>query len=84
VEFSKKAERAPQEDTMYDFKFEAPTFGGVEKREENKSKGVMLGTSHTSNETYSSYDARIDDSANSKFSKKSNTEHYRPSGLPNF
>ncbi len=59
---------------MYDFKFEAPTFGGaIEKREEVKSKGIMLGTSHTSNETYSSYDTRIDDSANSKYSKKSNT-----------
>lgn len=35
VEFTKKtSERPPQEDTMYDFKFEAPTFGGaVEKRE---------------------------------------------------
>ena len=33
VEFSKKSERIPQEDTMYDFKFEAPTFGGAEKRE---------------------------------------------------
>jgi hypothetical protein len=86
VEFSKKVERVPQEDTMYDFKFEAPTFGGaIEKREENKGKGIMLGTSHTSNETYSSYDARIDDSANSKLSKKSNTtENYRPSALLNF
>jgi hypothetical protein len=44
----------------------------------------MLGTSHTSNETYSSYEARIDDSANSKFSKKSKAESYRPSALSNF
>lgn len=28
VEFSKKQQRSVQEDTMYDFKFEAPTFGG--------------------------------------------------------
>ena len=43
VEFSKKVERVPQEDIMYDFKFEAPTFGGaIEKREENRSKGIML------------------------------------------
>lgn len=84
VEFSKKAERIPQEDTMYDFKFEAPTFGGAEKREEGKSKGIMLGTSHTSNETYSSYEAKIDDSVNSKFSKKTVAESYRPNALSNF
>jgi hypothetical protein len=86
VEFSKKkSEKIPQEDTMYDFKFEAPTFGGgMEKKEEGKSKGIMMGTSHTSNETYSSYDTRIDESTNSKFSKKSIAESYRPSALSNF
>lgn len=44
----------------------------------------MMGTSHTSNETYSSYEAKIDDSVNSKFSKKTVAESYRPSGLSNF
>ena len=61
VQFAKKVDKSPQEDTFYDFKYEAPTFGGVEKKEqkedefERREQKFMLGTSHTSNKTESTY-----------------------------
>ena len=54
VQFAKKVEKNFYQEDI-DFKYEAPTFGGFQKKE-SIQKGVMLGTSHTSNETYSSYD----------------------------
>ena len=43
-----------QEDTFYEFKYDAPTFGGMQNKEPREEK-VMLGTSHTSNKTESIY-----------------------------
>lgn len=32
-QFAKKVEKQPQEDTLYDFKYDAPTFGGLQKKD---------------------------------------------------
>lgn len=82
-QFAKKVERPPpQEDTLYDFKYDAPTFGGFQKKQHKEDK-IMLGTSHTSNKTESiSEVGRQDDSLvhiASKHAKKA--QSYKPSAL---
>ena len=52
-----------------DFTYEAPTFGGMVEHA-NPKKGAMLGTSHSSHHTHSSYD--YEESTRSKLHKKSN------------
>ena len=48
VQFAKKVEKNYYQEDLIDFKYEAPTFGGFEKKE-NIQKGIMLGTRNTSN-----------------------------------
>lgn len=84
VQFTKKVEKLPQEDTFYGFNYEAPTFGGQEPKEE-KSEKLMLGTSHTSNKTESMYENQRKEDAlvhiNTKFNKKA--ESCRPNAISN-
>lgn len=89
VQFAKKVDKNPSEDTFTDFKYEAPTFGGLGKKEvkqDRKDQKVMLGTSHTTNKTesVSQYQKpeEMSETPNSKIIKRG-TESYRSSATAN-
>ena len=75
VEFGRKVEKTAEEE---DFTYEAPTFGGLVEQPP-KSKGVMMGTSHSTHHTHSSYET--DESNRSKLSKRQVSEKYQPSAM---